>query len=40
VRVLSEIARFKPMEMGRVIHARAATPTAEEHGNTRKSINR
>lgn len=38
VRVLSEIARFEPMEMGHVIHARAAAPTEEEHGNTRKSI--
>jgi len=37
VRVLSEIARFEPLEMGRVIRARAASPT-EEHENTRKSI--
>jgi len=36
-RVLSAIARFEPMEMGHVIHGRAAAPT-EEHGNTRKSI--
>lgn len=38
VRVLSEIARSEPMEMGRVIHARAAKPPTEEHENTRKSI--
>jgi len=36
--VLSEIARFEPMEMGRVIHARAAKPPTEEHENTRKRI--
>jgi len=38
VRVLSEIALFEPMEMGRVIHWRAAAPTEEHDGNTRKSI--